>query len=81
MFLSLVKKSVLKFITFVSLSLKIQLHSVSFVSLLWRSLKKDGKKMAKNYLTPEEEGYYTYGAGAETHYIDKDGNICKHEEE
>jgi len=37
-------------------------------------------KYYENGLTPEEEGYYTYGAGAETHYIDKDGNICKRED-
>ena len=36
--------------------------------------------MGRYHLTPEEEGYYTYGPGAETHYIDKDGNICKREE-
>ena len=35
----------------------------------------------RNYLSPVEEAYYTYGAGAETHYIDSDGNICSREEE
>lgn len=31
-------------------------------------------------LTPEEEAYYTYGAGGETHEIDKDGNIVPRED-
>ena len=36
--------------------------------------------MGRYHLTPEEEGYYTYGPGAETQYIDNDGNICKRED-
>ena len=35
----------------------------------------------RNYLSPLEEGYYTFGPCGETHYIDSDGNICSREEE